>query len=164
MICACAHFEEHIWPHANSGPRGLLTLRTDAHFPCVRTMSSMESIFISDRLLGISTCFDYDRHDGVPQSTPLALPAFRSEKLKILCACDVTRPKQTRGPLSDVGDCTGPHERRTLPPCIGAAPAARRRQRRASADTRSGRLEHHAQRVSEAICSVVDRSLLRISF
>ena len=95
MICACPHFEERIWPHAFNRPRGLLTLRTDARFPCVRTMSSMASIFMSDRLLDISTQFDYDRHDGVPQSNPLSLPAFRSEKLNILCACDLTRPMQT---------------------------------------------------------------------
>ena len=79
MICACANLGEQRWSHANSGPRGLLTLRTDARFPCVRTMSSIESIFISDHELDISGQFDYDRHDGVPQSTPLALPAFRSE-------------------------------------------------------------------------------------
>ena len=83
MNCACPYFEPFWCPHANSGPRGLLTLRTDARFPSVRAMSSIESIFMSDRLLDISTQFDYDRHDGVPQSTPLALPAFRSEKLKI---------------------------------------------------------------------------------
>ena len=81
MICTCPHFEEHIWPHAFNRPRGLLTLRTDARFPCVRTISSIESIFISDHELDIPGQFDYDRHDGVPQSTPLALLAFRSEKL-----------------------------------------------------------------------------------
>ena len=60
MICACPHFGPRIWPHAFRGTSGLLTLRTGARFPCVRTISSIESIFISDHELDIYGQFDYD--------------------------------------------------------------------------------------------------------